>query len=216
MGYESMTTSSIKVVEPMVFDMHPGGRYNLNEDNYVETAVVKLHLLSHFVDMMINSYCCTGENQIILGTETDALANQLFDLYRPLFEAGIDIAKYNEYYDEKQLYKYLKRPIVNGEFNATAEETHEGFPVGWWYDFPGIAHKQFPFGKVCIDVDTEIRVWVYDAHDECNDNVIDGIEIGCDADYGKLFVKWPGAAAELATIAKIMWADNQEYNNPQI
>ena len=216
MSLENMTTSSFKILEPMVFELHPGGLYNLNEDNCVETAIVKLSLLSHFCDLAANSWSYSGENNLMFNKEIEALAEKIFTTYTPFFEAGLDISKYNEYYMPRQLETYLARPIVNGQFNATADESTDGFPEGWWYDFPGIAAKHFTFGKICIDTDEHVRIWLYANNDDDNQNPIDGVDITCDADYGKIFVKWPGSAVEIAAAAKRIWEIDQDNNNPQI
>lgn len=83
--------STIKVVKPNFLDMKPGGWYNLNEDNWLENRIVKLHLLAHHVELMINDLCETSENRIKKGKETERLADELFKEYKRGIEKGLNM-----------------------------------------------------------------------------------------------------------------------------
>lgn len=102
MGLNKCVTSTITVVKPNLLEMHPGGTYNLNEDNSIELRIVKLHLLKHHIAMMEEDICANGENHIHRHREAEHLADMIFDIYKPCIELGIDIFNADgEYYEEK-------------------------------------------------------------------------------------------------------------------
>jgi len=197
MGLESMITSSIKVVGKNIVELHPGGTYNLNELNQVETAVVKLHLLSHFCELMAESWSHSGENNLFYGTAVEELADTVFDQYKKFIEAGLDIFSYDEYYMRKAMLKYDARPIVCGQFNAGPDEKEDGLPEGWYYDWPGHASKNFEAGRFVIDADSCVRIGVYEHNDRDNERPIDWIEIIAVDDCAVIYKKYPAIADEL-------------------
>ena len=92
--------SSLKVVGKNVIHSNPGGTYDLNEANYIEERIVSLHMLQHFISMMIEDICECGENRVILADETEDLAGLLFRRYQKYIEAGVDVFSVKEYYKE--------------------------------------------------------------------------------------------------------------------
>jgi len=198
MGYDKMITASMKVVKPNYIELHPGGWYNLNESNYVEAAVVRLHMLSQFCDMMAEAYAYSGENNVLMGHEVEVVAERLFEEYRPFIEAGCDIFSHSEFYDRKTLDKYKSRPIVNGHMNAGPNDTQDGLPDGWWYEFPGQAQKMFDFGFVVIDEDECVRIGIYEHGTD--EQPIDMIYINQRGDYRELYKRYINDAAEIATV----------------
>jgi hypothetical protein len=196
-----------KVIGPLKFELKPGGHYYLNEDNYTENRIVKLSLVAHFCELMAASHSVCGENNLVMSMDIEDIASRLFNLYEPFFTAGVNIFEYTEYFLPKTLEKYLKRPVVSGQMNASDDESTEGLPTGWWYDFPGFAHKVFTYGKIVISHDMYPHVCSYAPNDNDNENVMVGIEITKPEDYGKLFVEWPDAAAEIAMAIKFVVND---------
>lgn len=83
--------STIKVTAPNCLHMIPGGQYNLNEDSQVEARVVKLHMLIHHMEMMIEDLCESNENNIKKGKEAEVLADALFKEYRLSIEKGLNV-----------------------------------------------------------------------------------------------------------------------------
>ena len=132
MNLNKCVISTITVVKPNYLDMHPGGAYNLNEDNSIELRIVKLHLLKHHIAMMEEDICANGENRIHRHRETEHLADMLFDIYKPCIELGVDIFNAEgEYYLEKvtplvQLFK-----DVRAELTEALECTENAIEAGY-------------------------------------------------------------------------------------
>jgi hypothetical protein len=206
MGYDKMICASIKVVNPSVVELHPGGTYNLNENNQVETAVVKLHMLAQFCDMMAEAWSYSGENNVLMGEEVEVLADKLFDEYRPFIEAGFNIFGLDEFYNCKQLNKYKRRPIVNGYMNAAPGEEEEGVPAGWWYEFPGQLQKAFDFGLVVVDEDECVRIGVYEK--STDEQPIDWIDISQRGNYSQIHRKYPDICTELILACEYIYNQN--------
>jgi hypothetical protein len=204
---DKRVTSTIEVVRPNYLDMFPGGWYELGLDNDTEERVVRLHLLQHFISMMMEDICESGENRVIQHVRTEALADDLFELYRPFIEAGCDIFSHAEFYDRKTLDKYKSRPIVNGYMNAGPNDKQAGLPDGWWYEFPGQAQKMFDFGFVVIDEDECVRIGIYE-HDT-NEQPIDMIYITQRGDYRELYKKHLNHASEISTVCD--WIYEQSH-----
>jgi hypothetical protein len=102
MNLNKCVTSTITVVKPNLLDIHPGGWYNLNEDNSIELRIVKLRILQHHISMMEEDIAANGENRIHRHREAEHLADMLFDVYKPCIELGIDIFNAEGvYYEEK-------------------------------------------------------------------------------------------------------------------
>lgn len=102
MNLNKCVTSTITVAKPNMLEMHPGGWYNLNEDNSIELRIVKLHILKHHIAMMEEDISANGENRIHRHREAEHLADMIFDIYKPCIELGIDIFNADgEYYEEK-------------------------------------------------------------------------------------------------------------------
>ena len=206
MGYDKMITASMKVLKPNFVELHPGGWYNLNENNYVETAVVKLHMLSQFCDMMAEAYANAGENNVLLGHVVEVVAERLFEEYRPFIEAGCDIFSYADFYDRKTLDKYQKRPIVNGQMNMADDEQTPGLPKGWHYEFPGQAQKMFDCGLLVIDHDEHVRIGVYEK--STDDQPIDMIYITQRGNYQQVFRQFEGNALEILEACEFIYNEN--------
>jgi hypothetical protein len=203
MGYDKMITASMNVMKANFLELHPGGWYDMSEDNYVELAVVKFHMLAQFCEMMAESYSCTSENQIILGDEAEALATKLYEEYKPFIEAGCDIFSHTAFYDRKTLDKYKKRPIVNGHMNMCEEETLAGLPNGWSYEWPGQAQKMFNFGLICIDYDVCIRICIYDKLTD--EQPIETVFITQHGNYQQVFRKYVGNALEILEACEFVY-----------
>lgn len=196
------TESKINVLKPNYLKMTPGGLYDLNEANYCERAVVKIHLLQQLLEIASERICCNGEiDGMVLDTEITALADKAFELYAPFIQDGVDIFEYSDYTDPKTLERYLKRPRVLGQMNAGPDEGVEGIPAGWWFDFPGFANKTFDIGQMVVDMDGEYRFWVYAPGTwEDGQDPIDTVEIQDEHELDKLRDKWPALADELTQI----------------
>ena len=189
--------STLEVVAPNIICSQPGGTYNLNEDNHTEERVVKLHILSHFVDLMSESYCDSSENNILLGEEVDRLADKLYGYFDKFIRNGVNIFEYYQYYNAAELAKYHNRPIVGRKMNL-AEGEQEGVPKGWAYDFPDIMSKYFPDFKVVIDKDGEIyRVGFYEHDDDDSSRPIFWYEIITIGDIDDVYVRHPEIAPEI-------------------
>jgi hypothetical protein len=155
---------SAKVVGKNVLHMVPGGTYRLNDNNEIEQRVINLHLLAMFADIAADELCENGEClQTLFGPRMEQLGEDIFDRLAPYIKAGVDIFSHTEYYNNKKLTLYDKRPIENGYLNATEEETIDGLPNGWWYEFPCQCSKMFKQGLVAVDYggDNGIQVSLY-------------------------------------------------------
>ena len=203
MGYDKMITASMKVLKPNCVELHPGGVYNLNENNCVETAVVKLHMLSQFCDMMAEAWSYSGENNVLMGEEVETLADKLFNEYKPFIEAGCDIFNHADFYNRKTLDKYKTRPIVNGFMNSSPTEIEEGLPEGWWYEFPGQAQKMFKDGLVVIDFDECIRIYIYE--NNTDEQPWDTTLITQRDNYSEVFRKYLGFAEEVMLASEFVY-----------
>lgn len=174
-------SNSINVIKPNYLYIKGGGCYDLNEDNYCELAVVKIHLLQHFLEVASERICNNGEiDGMIFDKEIMDLAEKVFAKYGRYIKAGVDVFEYADYDDPKQMAKFDTRELVCGTMNAGPEEGTEGLPAGWWLDFPGYAHKAFEgIGIVIVDQDgKDVRIGIYEnekAHEL--GNVKDWIEI---------------------------------------
>lgn len=205
-----LIASTIKVVGKNVVHTRPGGTYDLNENNDIESRVVRLHLLSHFCDLAIEELYNNGETRLLKGGRIEQLADDLFEDFVPFIKEGVNIFEYADYFMREQLLKYAARPVVGCHMNAGETEKTEGLPEGWWYDFPGHAHKYFDFGHVVIDEDECIRVMCY-----CNDDAdlqrpvigIDVKERGNYSEVVKRFVR-PEAYTEIIIACEYVYAQN--------
>ena len=201
--YAQCVSSKVKVYGPNKVEMQPGGCYELGVENDTEERVVRLHLLSHFIDLVIHDICETSENRILKGSRIETLADDLFEDFRSFIEAGFDIFDIPEYYMLEKLNLYKQRPIVGTEWNAGPTETEEGLPPGWWWDHPGHAKKFFDFGMIIIDVDSYPRIVAYKDHDAWESGIfLNWIEIETEADYSKVFLAYPSVAFEIVQAAK--------------
>lgn len=195
--------STLEVVAPNVIHSHPGGTYNLNEDNHTEERVVKLHILGHFIDLMTESYCDSAENNILLGEEVDRLADKLYGYFDKFIRNGVNIFEYYQYYNAAELAKYHNRPIVGRKMNLAEGEQH-GVPKGWAYDFPGQMSKYFPIGKVVIDFeDPTYRVGIYDQDDE-DGQPFDWLELITIGDIDDIYSKYPELGPEVVDAIRAM------------
>lgn len=189
-----------------------GGHYNLNEDNQVELAVTKLHLLQHFVDLAVERLCNNGElSGMVMDKEITTLSDDLFKKYARFIQAGCDVFEYSEYDEPAVLERFNQRELVNGEMNAGPSESKEGLPVGWWYDFPGFANKTFALGQMVVDMeDSETRFWVYRPGDwQEGGQPIDGLDITKDQ-LDLLHTKWPELAEELIEVFNFIQKDYEQ------
>jgi hypothetical protein len=213
MSLDKRVTSEIKVNGPNRLYVRGSGQYNLDENNELETRVVRIHLLQHLLNIACEGLIDCNEMNTLFGTRFESLADELYEFYRPFIEAGVNIFDHSEYYMRDQIKKYLTRPLVGGGMNATAEESTPGLPEGWWYDFPGYAHKHFNFGHIVVSYDEHLIVNTYegDAFEHGQDPT-NWIYISEAKDYAELFLAYPDEAPEISMACKFI----KENCNPQI
>jgi hypothetical protein len=183
---------SAKVVGKNIIHMVPGGTYNLNDNNEIEQRVVNLHLLAMFADIAANELCENGEcMQTLFGSRMEQLGEDIFEKLMPFIKEGVDIFNYTEYYNRTKLDTYDKRPIVNGYLNATEEETVDGLPNGWWYEFPGQCSKMFKQGFVVVDYDNGVQVGLYS--NAVDKDAYEMYFISKRGDYSEIFKRFDAA-----------------------
>lgn len=196
--------ATAKVIAKNVIELHPGGFYNLNEDNEIERRVVNLHLVSMFTELAANELCENGEcMQTVLGMRLEQLGDDLFDKYAPFIANGVDIFSHQDFQTKEGLAKYSKRTFVNGFMNASPEETHKNLPEGWWYEFPGQCQKMFDFGFIAIDYDECVRIGLYISSEE--ENLVDVYLITKRGDYSKIFTRFHDNALELVQVCEFIY-----------
>jgi hypothetical protein len=91
--------------------------------------------------------------------------------------------------------------------NASPEESTEGLPEGWWYEWPGQARKMFSFCLVVIDIDECLRVGIYDKHTD--DEPTEMIMVTTLGDYREVWRKFPDAAFEIQTTSTFVQTQYQ-------
>ena len=207
MGLDKMITASVKVVAKNVLELHPGGTYNLSEDNEIERRVVNLHFVSIFADMAAAELSHNGEcMQTLMGSRLEQLGESIFELYEPFIRAGVDVFRYNEFYNRKALEVYTNRTFVNGHMNPGPNERHPCLPEGWSYEFPGQCQKMFDFGFVVVDYDEWVRIGIYS--NSTDDQPNDYIYICQVGDYRELYKKHLNHASEIATVCDFIYNEN--------
>jgi hypothetical protein len=204
MGLDKMITATAIVVGKNILELHPGGTYNLNEDNEIERRVVNLHLVSMFADMAAAELCQNGEcMQTLQGPRLEQLGEDIFEAYAPFIRQGINVFGLDSFYERKTLAKYAERIPVNGYLNAGPNERTEGLPEGWWYEFPGQAQKMFACGFLVIDIDECLRVGVY--QNNTDEQPIDMVYISQRGNYSEVFKKFTGIATEVLEACEFIY-----------
>jgi len=183
---------SAKVIGNNIIHMVPGGTYNLNENNEIEQRVINLHLLAMFADIATNELCENSEcMKTLFGPRMEQLGEDIFEKLMPFIKEGVDIFNYTEYYNRAKLETYSLRPIMRGYMNATKEETREGLPEGWWYEFPGQCQKAFTQGFVSVDYDNGIQVGLY--NNAVDKDAYEMYYITKRGDYSEIFKRFDAA-----------------------
>lgn len=126
--------NEITVLKSNSLKLVPGGLYNLNEGNETERRVVKLHMLKVFADLCAEDVSNMGENHVELGSEIEAIADKLFELYRPNIEKGHDVFEHKDFFRAGKLGAYDR---LFETFRATGRDVSNVAEYVEDYDGPG-------------------------------------------------------------------------------